>query len=65
MNTFTDFVDQAESDSGFAISVNCTKCKGAHQVSLSKIGWFAFQCSGFHFFGHVENWRPTAAKGTT
>lgn len=57
MPVFVDYVDGAESDSGFALGVYCTKCKGEHQVTVSHIGWYAFSCSGIYFFGQVENWR--------
>lgn len=58
---FKDHVDGAESDSGYAVGIICGKCKKEHQVTVSKIGWFAFTCTGIHHFGCIDDWRTKAA----
>lgn len=52
-----DFVHNAPSDSGFYGRVMCPKCSNGHLATISKIGWFLYECQGAVITGHMPNWR--------
>lgn len=57
-----DYLDGAESDSGYLTEVQCAECGLAHRVTASNIGWFAYSCGPTVVIGRVPGWKHPGRK---